>query len=139
MESIDNLIETRLLNVLDYGVRKRLIQLPRQPALQFKFVPLRKRHKANSEMARFRPANSRFCQEWPFVVWQGELNLHIFSGAERNGCTYGHAPFADVYAAAANVWHRSSAYGDGDREGTAEIAASFSQYQSEGRLERAFD
>ena len=64
-------------------------------------MPLRKRHKANSEVPRFQPADCRFCQEWRFVIRQGELNLHIFSGAERNKRTHGHAPFADVLQSAA--------------------------------------
>src|ERR1700733_11115986 len=100
-------------------------------------MPLRKRHKANSEVARFQPADFRFSQECSIVILHGELPLHIFSGAERNKRTRGHAPFADVYGIAPNKRHGSSADGDGDREGTAEIAPSFSQYQSERRLEYA--
>jgi hypothetical protein len=58
---------------------------------------------------------------------------YLFSSAERNERTYGHAPFADVHAVAANFRHVSSQDGDGNSDRITEIAPSFSQYQSVSR------
>src|ERR1039458_10481358 len=81
-------------------------------------------------MARFPPADSRFCHEWYFVIRQSELNLHVLSGDERNEPTHGHAPIADVHAVAANFRHALSQDGDGNRDGVPEVAPPFSQNQS---------
>ena len=69
------------------------------------------------------------------MIRYAELNLYRFSGVERNRCTHGHSPFADVHALAANFGHVSSHDGDWARDGTPKVAPPFSQYQSVSRLE----
>src|ERR1035438_3315727 len=53
-------------------------------------------------MARFRPADRRFCHHWCFVIRQSELDADAFAGRERNLCAQSHTPSADIYAVAPN-------------------------------------
>ena len=68
------------------------------------------------------------------MIGHRELNPDAFSGNERNERTESHAPFADIYAVAANFLHAFPQDGDRNRDRTAEIAPPFSQDQSVSRL-----
>ena len=73
------------------------------------------------------------------MVGQSKLNLYAFSGNKQNERAQSYSPSADVYTVAANFLPRFSLNNDGNRDWTAEVAASLSQDQSISRLEYVAD
>lgn len=82
--------------------RKHLFQLSREPALERRFLFLRKCHEADPDLARFPPADRQFWFEWSIQTGQSELHLHFFFGMEGSQGVQGHTPFANIYAVTTN-------------------------------------
>ena len=60
---------------------------------------------------------------------QRKLDLHLFSGRERNECAQGHSAFTDVYAVAADFGSSPPDDDNGNGDRATEIAPPLSQDQ----------
>src|ERR1017187_6735143 len=90
-------------------------------------------------MARFRPADRRFCHHWCFVIRQSELDADAFAGRERNLCAQSHTPSADIYAVAPNFLPAFPSDDNRNRDWITEIPSPFSQDESICRLQGFVD
>src|ERR1022692_2092948 len=90
-------------------------------------------------MARFRPADRRFCHHWCFVIRQSELDADAFAGKERNLRAQSHTPSADIYAVAPNFLYALAPDDDWNGDRVTEVASPFSQDEPVCRLESFVD